>query len=314
MNNTGNEKLHKWFGEQTPAKASGLAFSLASLLPSLLAIVILLLIGALGAASDPDYAQKDWYLYLNFLLPQVGFLLVTVIFLRYKQMPIRTALRRQKCEGKYFILALLVQILLLGLSELNVLFLQFLERFGYQDSGIQLPSMNGFGFVGVLITVAVLPALVEELFFRGVLLSGLHSFGKWGAVLVCGAMFSLYHQNPAQTLYQFCCGVAYAAIALRAGSILPTALAHFCNNALILILTACGVTAFPNYVFIIEMVLAALALVALMIWLIVFDKKEAKEPQDRLWNKNERRLFFGCASVGILVCGVTWFTVLFTGM
>ena len=222
MSNLRDNKWNTWLGESTAAKASGLAFSLASVLPSLFAIVVLVALSIFGVSVADNAPQPDWYLYLNFLLPQAAFAVVAWLFLRYRNIPVKQALIKQKCKAKYFVIALLLQIGLLSLSELNAWFLQLLGKFGYQDAGISLPSMDGLGFVGVLLCVAVLPAIMEEIFFRGVLLSGLQSFGKWGGILLCGALFSLYHQNPAQTLYQFCCGVAFALIAVRASSVLPT--------------------------------------------------------------------------------------------
>ena len=47
--------------------------------------------------------------------------------------------------------------------------------------------------------------LLEELFFRGILLRGMKKFGTVAAVFYGAALFSLYHQSPAQTAYQFIC-------------------------------------------------------------------------------------------------------------
>jgi hypothetical protein len=140
----------------------------------------------------------------------------------------------------------LLQIGLFAFSELNTLFLEFLEGFGYTPDEIRLPSINGWGFIGALIAVALLPAVFEEILFRGVLLGGMKQFGEVKAALLCGALFALYHQNPPQTVYQFICGTAFAFIAMRSGSILPTVLSHFLNNAFILCLYAFNVQTFPT--------------------------------------------------------------------
>ena len=182
----------------TPARASGAAFSLAAILPSVLAVVLLIVFAVFGLT---DYQQKGWYIYVSYLLSPCAFAIVLIWYLRYTKTPLKTAFERQKCQSKYFVLAIVLQIGLLALSELNGYFLKFLARFGYEDKGILLPSMDGFGFIGVMITVAVLPALFEEIVFRGILLDGLKSFGEWGAAVICGALFAIYHQNPAQTIY-----------------------------------------------------------------------------------------------------------------
>jgi membrane protease YdiL (CAAX protease family) len=237
-------------------------------------------------------------LYANYLIPQLSFAVIALWFFRYRKID-SLEIKRQVCAPKYFIVAVLLQIGLFSLSELNSLFLTFLERFGYQDKGIQLPSMQGWGLVGVLLAMAVMPAVFEELFFRGVLLKGLRSFGTVGAVLLCGGLFSLFHQNPAQTIYQFCCGVAYALVALRSGSVLPTMLAHFLNNAVIILLTKFSVTLSP-----IIIVFSGVCLLGTICYLIFFDKKEIVKGE-----KVRGLSFLLCASVGILICVIPCFTL-----
>lgn len=313
MENKRTNNANTWLGEPTAANASGLAFSLACVLPSVFAIVMLAVLSIAGVTVTDDAPLPDWYVYLNFLLPQAAFGVTVWLFLRYRNIPLRQAVSKQKCKTKYLAIALLLQIGLLSLSELNAWFLQFLGKFGYQDAGITLPSMDGFGFVGVLVCVAVLPALMEEIFFRGVLLSGLQSFGKWGSILLCGALFSLYHQNPAQTLYQFCCGVAFALVAIRAGSILPTVLAHFFNNALIIVLFKCGVTSFNGTWLIIELCVSIICLLVALVWLFVLDK-EKEQKQSAETEKNQRKNFFVAAALGIAVCALSWFAMLISGL
>lgn len=303
-----NEKHEEWLNAPTQASASGIAFSVASVLPTVLSVLFLLCIGS------GDFSQTDWFLYVSYALPQIAFLITAVWFLYYLKQPIGQTLKNQKCKPRYFLLAFLLQLGLFSLSELNALFLQFLGNFGYVDVGISLPSMDGFGVVGVLFVVAVLPAVFEEIMFRGVLLNGLKSFGKTGAVLLCGALFALYHQNPAQTLYQFCCGVAFALIALRAGSILPTVLSHFLNNALILTLAKFGVESFPVPVAIVLLTVSVICLTLSLVWLFFWDKKEEEKLEMQAVDKSERKRFFLCASVGIAICALTWIAVLFSGL
>ena len=296
-------------GEPTQASASGIAFSLASVLPIVLSVIFLI---ALGTG---DYAQTDWYLYVSYLLPQMGFAITAIWFLFYTKTPIKSVVKSQKCHPRYFLIALLLQVGLFFLSELNALFLSFLGNFGYEDVGITLPSMDGFGFVGVLLVVAVAPAVFEEIMFRGILLGGLKSFGKVGSILLCGALFALYHQNPAQTLYQFCCGVAFALVALRSGSVLPTVLSHFFNNALILMLTKFGIESFMMPVMSLILIASPICLIASLIWLFSFDKeKDAEKEQAVALDKTERKHFFVYASVGLAICVLMWIAVFVSGL
>ena len=309
-----NTPFGNLFGEPTPAKASGLAFSVAALLPTVLSFFFLLVLALLGLGDTENYQTADWFLYANYLLPQISFALVTLAYLRYRQIPVRVAVKKQACKPVYFLVAIILQIGLFGLSELNALFMQWLQGFGYTDAGILLPSVDGFGFIGVLLVVGVFAAVLEEIVFRGVVLDGLKkNFSLPVAVVICGGVFALYHQNPAQTLYQFCCGAAFALVALRSGSVLPTVLAHFINNAVILILYKVGVTEFTAPVVITVVCVSVVCLIGALGYLIFLDKNEPQRTEGET-QKKERKNFFLFSAVGLAVCALTWLFVLFTGM
>lgn len=307
-NTNDSSKIFSYFGEPTQGKTGGLAYSFSTVLLILASFAFLLIVTALGFTEE-GYEEKSWFLYCSYLLPQAVLFATAVFCLKFSKTPIKEYVRSQKCKPVYFLIALLLQIGLWSLSELNGLFLKFLGKFGYEDSGILLPSMDGFGFFGVLITVAVLPAVMEEVVFRGVLLNGLKSFKTVGAVLLCGALFSLYHKNPAQTLYQFCCGVAFALVAIRSGSILPTVLSHFINNAVILILTKVGVTSYPTPVFVAILCVSA-ACLFFSLWYLIFKDKGEEQTAD----KREQKQFFRFAALGIVICAIYWISTLIAGL
>lgn len=85
----------------------------------------------------------------------------------------------------------------------------------------------------VILVVAVVPAIVEELFFRGLIQS---SFEKtlqpvWAAVLV-GIIFGLYHFNPFALVPLIGLGSFFGFLRFRSKSILVAMTAHFLNNAM----------------------------------------------------------------------------------
>ena len=292
------------------AQASGLAYSLTSVLPVFLAFLFLSVISALKLTGE-GYTETDWYLYWTFLLPQIASFFIVLFFIKGKQTSVKEILR--PVSWKYFIVAVVLQIGLLSLAELNTWFLEILGKFGYQDDGVQVPSMDGFGIVGVIFVIAVLPAVFEELLCRELLLKGLKPFGEVFAVLVSGALFALYHQNPAQTLYQFCCGVAFALVAIKANSVLPTMLAHFLNNAFVLLATkfSWDITA----IYTPFIVVSVCCFIGGFAYLLFFDKKEKEEKTEFVSDVNvKKRDFFLFASVGILLFALTWISVLLSGV
>lgn len=300
----------------TQAKASGVAYSASVMILLALSMVFSIALGAAGIVIKENAAKPNWYIYANYLLPQISLFLVAVLYFAWLKRPVKQAVKEQKCHPKYFLLAVLLQVGLLSLGTLNDMFLRFLERFGYRSTKLLLPNLDGFGLIATIFCVALLPALFEEIFFRGILLKGLRSFGMVGSIFLCGALFSLYHQSPVQTVYQFVCGVAFAFMAIRAGSILPTVLSHFLNNTLIIVLTKFGIDGIPTSVYVPYVMITSLCLVGTLAYLFFFDKPITVEKPKRGQEqevKNERVRFFVCALVGITVFLINWISALVTG-
>ncbi len=296
--------LSSLIGEKTPSKIAGLTYSAAVCVFLAVSFVVALFAGEIGET------KPQWYLYLSFLAAPIAFALTVAWYFSYTKTSVKAFVKEQKCSPKYYLVAALLQIGLFSLGELNGLFLQFLENFGYQNIEIELPSTAGFGIVGVLLAVAVLPAVMEELFFRGIFLRETKEFSLLGRVLLCGGLFALYHQNPAQTIYQFICGAAFAYVAAKAGSFLPTVLSHFINNALIVVLYANGITAFEGGTYAFILVLSAICLVGTLVYFLFFDKKNEEKKSAR---KGVYKEFFTCAALGITVLGLTWLLALIGG-
>ncbi len=289
-------------GEPTQAKASGFLFTFEVIFYYAFASLLLFIIGRIDSSADLA-------IYLQYLVSPIAILCAAIWYFAWTKFPIKQWAKRQICHPKYYFLAIVLQIGLLSLSELNTLFLSWLERFGYQPLPVVLPSMDGMGIVGVLLVVAVLPAVCEELLFRGLLMDGIKVFGTLGAVLLCGGLFALYHQSPTQTVYQFCCGVAFALIAIRSGSILPTVLSHFLNNATIILLAKFEVHTLPKPVFITMLCISVPCLILSLAYLIWGDKKG-----DEKQVLGTKKQFLLGSAIGVVLCAVVWLTILITGL
>lgn len=281
-------------------RSAGLLYSFISVLPLIFSLLFTAVILAAGFSHAEGEAYPDWYIYCSYLLPQLSLALSVFVFFLYTD---ASPKKVYKGTGwRYFLLACVMQFGLFSLSEINNLFLSFLGVFGYVSEDLFLPSLEGGGLVGAILVIAVLPAIFEESIFRGLLLGPLKKLSTPAAVLLCGALFSLYHTNPAQTLYQFVCGCAFALVAVRADSVLPTVLSHFLNNAVILILTRLGVgLTLPVYV------CSAVALVGSLAWLLFFDRSGNAKKSGSL------KPFLITASVGIGVFAVLWMAKLIEG-
>ena len=103
--------------------------------------------------------------------------------------------------------------------------------------------------VVTLLVLALLPAIAEEMLFRGVLARGLATrLGAFWAILISAAVFSLYHVLPIQMIPTFLLGLALAVIAVRGDSIYPTMLAHVLNNTIAIVLSRSTVPAATGWI------------------------------------------------------------------
>ena len=302
----------------TRENSSGFAFSFTAMFTFGLSLVAAIFLSVNGFDTKID-GTPDWYLYLSYALAPMALLLAALWYFHRTKKSVRETLKKQKCHWKYYLLALALQVGLLSLSFLNTLFADFLESLGYTLPDGNIPSLDGFGIVGAIFVIAVLPAVFEEIIFRGIVLDGAYAYGTAGAALLCGGLFALYHQNPVQTIYQFCWGAAFALMAIRAGSIFPTMIAHFINNAFILILNRIypenTELNMPLPVFIPVIIVSGLCLLGTLYYLIFVDKNRLSDEtaEETETKKSKRAVFILGAAIGILICFVSWASAFYTG-
>ncbi len=136
---------------------------------------------------------------------------------------------------------------------------QLLERFSEDVIPKGMPVWQ------LLLYVAILPAICEEIAFRGILLSGLRrKFKPAALIVVIGLIFGLFHVTLYRIAPTAALGMILTGIALMTGSVLPGMLMHAGNNAI-------GVVG--GQYFSLEMLhwwhfVAAVAVFGLSLWLI----------------------------------------------
>lgn len=97
--------------------------------------------------------------------------------------------------------------------------------------------VDGPPLVVTVIAIAVVPAVCEEVMFRGVLLRAFATrFTAAVAITLTALVFAAYHLSLIQLVPTFTLGLALGALALRARSALPSMLAHLCNNLLAILI------------------------------------------------------------------------------
>ena len=85
----------------------------------------------------------------------------------------------------------------------------------------------------VLVLLAVVPAVSEELLFRGFLLSGLRSSSRrWTAIVISAVIFGVFHFFIFKFAVPAGLGIVLAYVCWQSGSILPGMIAHLLHNGI----------------------------------------------------------------------------------
>lgn len=82
----------------------------------------------------------------------------------------------------------------------------------------------------MILCTALLPALLEEFVFRGVILGSLRKYGDFFAIIISALCFALMHSTILQIPFALPIGLVLGFITVRTNSILPALIIHFSNN------------------------------------------------------------------------------------
>ena len=252
--------------------------------------------------------ESDAYKYISYLASPIAIASGCLITLTVRKQNLADV-APLNCHWKYYIIALLMVFgLLFCVSEINTVTLEFLKLLGYtpRAESSYIPSLGGGRIIPALLVIAVLPAIFEELLFRGVILQNARSsMGDISAIFIVGFSFALFHGSAEQTVYQFICGCAFALIAVCSGSVLPGVMMHFINNALLILMYAyvpmdAEGNMFSPAVRITLIVIGAIAFISSIVWLLLDRKPFIKG------EKGGVVAFFKYAWAGIMVLGIIW--------
>jgi len=88
-----------------------------------------------------------------------------------------------------------------------------------------------------ILLIAIVPAVCEELFFRGFILSGLQeTMKKWPAIIIVACVFAVFHIVLIKFLLTAGLGVLLGLLCWQSRSIVPSIIAHMLNNGVVVLL------------------------------------------------------------------------------
>lgn len=151
--------------------------------------------------------------------------------------PVRTLLLERAPKWQHLAAAAALAVLLHGPAVQLSHLLQWLYPISpamlAQSKALEEPLANAVNFWQVLLLMAVLPPLCEELAFRGFILSGFRHLGhKWWAIVLSAVAFGGVHVFLQQKASAAVVGVIIGYLAVQTGSLWPGIVYHMLHNGL----------------------------------------------------------------------------------
>lgn len=105
------------------------------------------------------------------------------------------------------------------------------ERFGFEETATKSREPEGlYGFLIVVISTAIVPGILEEFAFRGIVTGILKPFGEGFSIIACASLFALLHGNFEQIAFAFLVGLVLGFVRIRTGSLILCMAIHAINN------------------------------------------------------------------------------------
>ncbi|MCH7526412.1 MAG: CPBP family intramembrane metalloprotease [Planctomycetes bacterium] len=188
---------------------------------------------SLQLGGDVDFGRV---LRSTAVLMPIFFVALPLGMLIYWKIDIRTTFKLALPKGRYLLAAIII-----GLTA----WVPVHELFVFQEHYIASPpalsqmdqalgaALKAMPVALVFLVMAVVPALSEELLFRGFLLSGLgRSMRKWTAIVVVGCIFGVYHFFLFKFATTALLGIVLGWLCWQSRSIWPAVVAHALHNGL----------------------------------------------------------------------------------
>lgn len=162
-----------------------------------------------------------------FISHVITFIFPAIIYLIITKQSIKNVLKLNKL---YFKDALLI-ILLAFVCQPIMTFFSLISQFFFENEiGNFVTGIVDSPYIILLLLIAVLPAITEEITIRGVVLSGYEDKNIYLAASITGLLFGIMHLDPQQFLYAAVLGFVLALVVRITNSIFASALIHFLIN------------------------------------------------------------------------------------
>lgn len=219
-----------------------LIFLFAVLSFLIVSVVLSQLLGIISNSSNIEWgqlSQSNWILWLNCVLTELVYFLVVFIYCKKKKIDYLVASKtKTKFNIKVFLITVLIGLIVFFASINFTGLFSYLFSFIAPLSSGSIPIGNFWEFIITIITYALLPAVCEEILFRGVIFNSLRQkMNVTWSIILSAFIFALIHFSIFQTIHQFVMGLVLAVLCYYTGSIFYGMIYHFVNNFIIILIS-----------------------------------------------------------------------------
>ncbi len=213
---------------------------LANLVLSFFFVALLSQLATAQNMTIEQYMETETYVYINMAFSQlilIGTLITYNLICKVKTIP-ATRIKTKPNWTVVLMCVLIAWICLFGSNYFVGLFdFVVLKISGLEATQLEVGS-SIWTFLLCTVFVSLLPAIFEELIFRGVMFNGFKAkYSTKHAVLLSALFFALMHMSISQFIYQFGLGIVFALICHYTGSTLYSIITHFVNNFTVILIS-----------------------------------------------------------------------------
>ncbi len=206
----------------------------ASLYTPVLVVVVLILIGIsegfIDAALNDNGGGTNIFLSIS-LIQLFIFIIPCAFYCRVRNINFLTVSKFRICSPTYIPFIIFTSMLFL----ITVMIFNYFEYCVFENS-YYITSTNLLNVIPksdnifVLLCYIVVPAVVEELLFRSILLGEYSSHGGFCAIMISSVFFAMLHLDFSHFLVYFFAGVIFGVLTYITSSTIPAILLHMLNN------------------------------------------------------------------------------------
>lgn len=193
---------------------------------------------------DSAYLSPTMYYLLNCVVYIIAVVLPFLLCLTLMKLPVNDTFRFEKVGIGTAVLCVLFGVGFCMFSNIPTnIVVTFLDEMGYNTTFPESPEADTIlASILNVISISIIPALVEEFAFRGVILSQLRKYGNGFAVVGSALLFGMFHMNYVQLPFAFLVGLVLGWLMIRTNNLWIPIFIHGLNNALSLLFEYLGNT------------------------------------------------------------------------